>query len=76
MLDLDGRDLWNLARGLDRGVPFSELNWRHFPKFRETQDAFLAQGLAEWKDRTAPQQGVILTEAGRAFIERVLERSN
>jgi hypothetical protein len=72
---LDDYHLERLALALHKGVSFAERNFSatFVPNFRAVQDAFIAQGLAEWRNHAEPRQGVRLTDNGARFMfEQVL----
>ena len=59
-----------LARGLLAGTPFSEASWtgagRPFSKgqFQQMREEFVKRGLARWRNKGAPAQGVELSPEG------------
>jgi len=68
-----------LARGLLAGRSFSEADWtgqgRPFtrPQFRELRGVLLERGILCWRSPDTPQQGVMLTVAGRQVFRRLGE---
>lgn len=77
--DLD--QLQTLAQGLQGGRPFSEHEWTGKGKpfsvnqFRDMRSKMLARGLICLANPKAPQQGYILTAAGRAIMRGFLENA-
>jgi len=80
-MDLPGDDLQlqHLARGLAAGRTLSEGEWsgrgRLYTRreFRALRGEFLERGLAVWRNRDAPAQGVELTAVGRQVMSRIAE---
>lgn len=68
-----------LARGLLNGRQFSEADWcghgRPFtrPQFRELRSVLVERGILAWRSPQFPQQGVMLTVAGRQVFRRLGE---
>ena len=80
-LDLpgNGQQLGQLARGALAGRSFSEGEWTGSggpysrADFRQLRGDLLARGLLEWRNDSAPSQGVELTAPGRAVFRRLAE---
>ena len=66
-----------LAKGIIAGQSFSEGAWTGngalFSKaeFRALRGELLERGLLEWRNGSAPAQGVVLTAPGRAVFEKL-----
>jgi hypothetical protein len=79
-LNLPGtpEQLTTLARGLLLGRPFSEAEWsgggRPYTRaeFRELRAQLIERGVCRWRDG-GPSQGVEMTRAGVAVMERIAE---
>jgi hypothetical protein len=67
-------ELRKIGRAIADGRPFSHaqivrgLGLMSEQSFDELQDAFIRYGLAEWRNAEHHKQGVIITDAGRAFF--------
>jgi hypothetical protein len=70
-------ELRRIGQAIAEGRPFSHaqivrgLGLMSEQAFDELQDAFIRYGLAEWRNADHHRQGVIITDAGRAFFAAI-----